>query len=71
MIGQGNTAHVQCRYSGPTLLLYERNGGLWLRAQNDGFADTTGRELRLGETAEVGGVSLALEPWRTAGKTVA
>ncbi|MBI1825154.1 MAG: hypothetical protein HY287_12265 [Planctomycetes bacterium] len=71
MIGQGNTSHVQCRYAGPTLLLYERNGGLWLRAQSDGFADTTGKELRLGESVEVGGVSLALEAWRTTGKTVA
>lgn len=67
MIGQSNNVHVYCRHAGPTLLLFERNGSLWLRAQNDGFVDTQAIALRLGEPVELGGVGLVLQRWKLGG----
>jgi len=62
-IGSGSTAHVICRHAQPPLLLFERNGSLWLRRKNDGHVDTEAMELTVGAPAEVGGVSLALATW--------
>lgn len=63
MIGFGPTAHIPCRHAGSPLVLFERNGSLWVRRQDDGHADTAAKELPIGETVEVGGVSMVLRPW--------
>ncbi len=63
MIGVGPTAHIPCRHAGATLILYERNGAFWVRRQDDGHVDTAAKELPIGETVEVGGVSMVLRPW--------
>ena len=63
MIGFGPTAHIPCRHAGSPLVLFERNGAFWVRRQDDGHVDTAARELPLGETIEVGGVSMVLRPW--------
>ena len=63
-IGQGPHAHIRCVHAGSPLVLFERNGTLWLRARNNGHVDTEAVQLRLGEAVEVHGISLALEPWR-------
>lgn len=62
-IGSGATAHVICRHAQPPLLLFERNGSLWLRRKNDGHVDTEAVELTVGAAVELGGVSLALATW--------
>ena len=63
MIGVGPTAHIPCRHAGAPLVLYERNGAFWVRRQDDGHVDTAAKELPIGETVEVGGVSMVLRPW--------
>jgi len=68
-VGGGETAHIRCRHAGASLILFERNGSLWIRRQNDGHGDVQATQLRLGEPAEIGGVSLVLGPWQT-GSTV-
>jgi hypothetical protein len=64
-IGNSNNAHLFCRHAGSTLVLYERNGSLWIRPQSDGHVDTQAKPLRLGETTEIGGVSLVLQAWKS------
>lgn len=63
MIGMGPTAHIPCRHAGGPLVLFERNGSFWVRRQDDGHVDTAAKELSIGETVEVGGVSMVLRPW--------
>ncbi len=63
-IGSGRTAHISCRHASPALVLFERSGSLWIRPQNDGHVDQTPVELVLGESTEIGGVTLVLEAWR-------
>jgi hypothetical protein len=67
MIANGPTAHIYCRHAGPTLILFERNGSMWIRAKSDGHVDTEAKLLPLGEPVEIGGVSLVLSPWKIPG----
>jgi hypothetical protein len=64
-VGNGPTAHILCRHAGTPLVVFERNGQLWIRQQSDGHVDTGAKPLRLSEPVEIGGVSLVLEPWKT------
>jgi len=64
LVGCSSTAHVICRHAGPTLVLFERQGSLWLRAKSDGHNDGAVKPLALGESVEMGGVRLVVEPWR-------
>ncbi|MGD2110146.1 MAG: hypothetical protein PVI86_12250 [Phycisphaerae bacterium] len=68
-IGAGPNAHIRCQHAGTPLVLFERNGALWMRQRNNGHVDTEPIELPLGEPVELGGVSLVLGPWemRSAG----
>jgi len=70
-VGNGPNAHVLCRHAGTPLVVFERNGQLWIRQQNDGHVDTGAKAVRLGESVEIGGVSLVMQPWKASGKTVA
>ena len=63
-MGHGPTAHIPCRHAGPALVLFERHGGLWIRPQSDGHVDTEAKELRMGESTEIAGVSLVVERWK-------
>jgi hypothetical protein len=63
-IGSGSKAHITCRHLGPTLVLFERDGGLWIRAKSDGHVDTEAKPLNLGESIEIAGVSMVLQPWQ-------
>lgn len=65
-IGCGPTAHIPCRQAGVPLVLFERNGGLWIRRQGDGHVDTEAKVLPIGEAVEMGGVSMVLQRWVTA-----
>jgi len=64
IVGDGPHAHVRCRHAGAPLVLFERDGGLWIRQKSDGHNDTKAVPLPLGETVEIGGTSLVLEEWR-------
>ena len=63
-VGNSPNAHVFCRHAGPTLVLFERSGSLWIRAKSDGHVDTEAQPLVIGEPVEIGGISLVLEPWK-------
>ncbi|MFQ5463484.1 MAG: hypothetical protein ACE5E5_12785 [Phycisphaerae bacterium] len=63
-IGQGGSAHILCRHASPALVLFEKDGGLWIRRKNDGHVEVAARPLAIGETLEIGGVNIALQPWR-------
>lgn len=62
-VGAGPAAHIRCQQAGPPLVLFERNGALWIRQKSDGHVDTEALELRLGEPVEIAGASLVLQPW--------
>lgn len=66
-LGQGSTAHILCRHAALPLVLFERGGGLWIRQQNDGHADASAKPLRLGESVEIGGVTLTAQTWKAGG----
>ncbi|MCH7924836.1 MAG: hypothetical protein IIC51_04815 [Planctomycetes bacterium] len=70
-IGQGPTAHIQCRHASLPLILFERGGALWIRPKSDGHVDNEARQLIMGETMEIAGASLVVQPWtiRTPGRT--
>ncbi len=64
IVGAHNNAHIRCRHAGTPVVLFERNGSLWLRLKNDGHVDTEPVILPIGEPVEIAGVSLVLEPWQ-------
>lgn len=64
LIGGGPHAHVRCQHAGPPLVMFERDGQMWIRQRGNGHNDTKAKPLPIGETVEIGGVSLVLEPWR-------
>ncbi len=63
-LGEGPHTHIRCRHAGPPLVLFERDGELWIRQKSDGHVDNEAQPLRLGESVEIGGASLVLEAWR-------
>ena len=63
-VGAGPNAHIRCQHAGMPLVLFERNGALWMRRKNDGHVDTEPVQLPLGEPIEIAGVSLVIEPWQ-------
>lgn len=62
-MGAGGGSHILCRQAAMPLVLFERNGGLWVRMKNDGHADVESRPLKMGMTMNIGGVSFVLNPW--------
>lgn len=64
-LGQGSTAHILCRHAAVPLVLFERGGSLWIRLQNDGHVDAQPKPLRLGESMDIGGVSLTVQAWKS------
>ncbi len=65
-VGSSSKSHITCRHAGPTLVLFERDGGLWIRAKSDGHVDTEAKPLNLGESIEIAGVTMVLQPWQAA-----
>jgi hypothetical protein len=63
-IGEGSHAHIRCRQAGPPLLLFEKDGGLWVRQHNDGHVDAQSQPLKPGEPVEIAGTRIVVEPWR-------
>ncbi len=62
-VGSGASAHIRCAHAGPALVLFERDGSLWLRQKNDGHVGGDVVQLVLGQPVEIAGASLALQPW--------
>jgi hypothetical protein len=71
LMGNHAGAHIFCRHAGTNLVLFEREGSLWLRARSDGHTDQESKMLALGQSVEMGGVRLALEPWQVRGLKLA
>jgi len=63
-MGPGPAAHLRCPHASPPLVLFERDGALWIRPKSDGHVDTTAQQLRIGEPMEIQGASLVLERWQ-------
>lgn len=63
-IGQSHNGHVYCRHASPPLILFEREGAMWLRPKNDGHVHGAAVKLELGVPTELCGVSLSLERWQ-------
>lgn len=64
-IGRDATAHIVCRQAGGALVLFEREGRLWVRNRHDGHADREAWELKLAAPVEQGGVRLVLNSWES------
>ncbi len=67
IIGNGSAAHIRCRHAGTPLVMFERQGGLWVRPKSDGHVDNEAKPLSAGEPVEIGGVRMTLGPWRIKG----
>jgi len=63
-IGSTRNAHIHCGDARSPLVLFERNGALWIRPMSDRQVSSSAQPLRLGEPIEIGGASLVLEPWK-------
>ena len=63
-IGFGRSVHVSCSGVDRELLLFERAGRLWIRAQNRAEAGADARPISIGQPVESAGVSLVIEPWQ-------
>ena len=63
-IGVGDSTHVSCRHAASPLVLFERDGGMWVRQKNDGHVDVSALPIELGRPMEMGGVSFVLNPWK-------
>ena len=63
-LGDGAHAHIRCRHAGPPLVVFERDGELWVRQRSDGHVDTQEQPLRFGQPVEIGGAGLVIQPWR-------
>jgi hypothetical protein len=66
LIGAGRTAHVPCAIAGRNLVLFERAGKLWIRAEERGGGQEP-RPVPIGESVEVDGVSFVIKPWKVSG----
>lgn len=66
-VGTGSNAHIRCQHAGTPLVLFEREGALWIRQRNNGHVDTEPVKLAIGQSVEIAGACLALEPWPTEG----
>jgi len=64
IVGEGPHVQIQCRHARPPLVLFERKGELWIRQRSDGRNDNSAQPLKLGDSIEVGGARISLEPWR-------
>ena len=64
VLGNGSSAHIRCMHAGTPLVLFERNGDLWLRPKATGHVMTDAAMIRLGEPVEMNGVRLVVEAWR-------
>lgn len=65
MIGFGKRMHIKCNASSEDLVLFERDGQLWVRPQRRGGVDTEALPVRMGSQMELCGVSFVVQPWDT------
>ncbi|MCP4594706.1 MAG: coiled-coil domain-containing protein 22 [bacterium] len=68
MIGYGQGFHIQCRMARNPLVLFERDGSLWVRLSGRGHTADDAVRLELGKTVEIDGVSMVAKAW-SAGPT--
>ena len=63
VVANSPAAHVFCRNAATNLVLFERNGSLWIRPHGEEFPEAESRALQPGEPLEVEGVSMAVKAW--------
>jgi len=63
-LGNSAKAHVVCRAAGTDLVIFERDGGLWVRRRSNLGEVGDVAALALGQPVEIDGVGLTLEHWR-------
>ena len=63
MVGFGPGFHVQCRMARNPLVLFVRDGALWVRLSGRGRPGPEAVRLELGKTVEIDGVSMVAKPW--------
>jgi hypothetical protein len=61
MIGRGSNCHVNCHTATRDLVLFERGGQMYVRAQGLGGASAVAVEP--GKPVELEGVSFVVTPW--------
>lgn len=66
-IGSGPGAHIACRHAGVPLVLFEREGALWIRPRSDGPFQAEPRKLVLGESVEMAGVTMVMQTFSAGG----
>jgi len=57
-IGPGSDAHIGCRMARSPLVLFERDGNLWVRPEGRGRAASEAMPLEIGRSIEIDGVSM-------------
>ena len=62
-IGPGASAHIRCQHAGLPIILFEREGSLWVRMKSNGHVDAQAQQLVVGKPMEIGGASFVLQPW--------
>jgi hypothetical protein len=62
-LGRSMGDHIRCQHAGTTLVLFERDGALWIRRRNDGHVDTEPLRITLGTPMELDGASFVVSPW--------
>ena len=66
MIGFGKSSHIHCNAAQRDLLLFERDGGLWIRPQRNGRGDAEQVAVIIGKPMDVYGVGIVVQPWTAA-----
>ena len=62
-IGYGKGHHVQCQMVRNPLVLFERDGALWVRLSGRGSAAPEAVRLEMGKNVEIDGVGMVAKPW--------
>ncbi len=63
MMGFGKNVHIMCNTAVHDLILFERNGRLWVRPQRNGRIDTEATPVEIGTQMELFNISFIVEPW--------
>jgi len=63
-IGVGHNSHIRCTTALQTLVLFERDGALWIRPRSDGRGRVDAQRVKMGAPIEMAGMSFVVEPWQ-------
>jgi hypothetical protein len=63
-IGRNRSSHIFVTTAGEELVLFERDGALWVRHQANGRHEQ-GIRVEYDKSIELAGVRMVFEPWQT------